>query len=472
MTIDAAILKKIEEQIPVFLNDKRWFASKGRPIKRAVIVDHFPLNDKGLDFLVRIEYIDGGAETYQLPFIDNFPASGGIDEEETKESVNLLDATFDTSFVRRLLELANFPERIPVGKGELVSDSANLLDVVIPPQVEMKRITAEQSNTSIIFGDRIVKLYRKLVSGSNVDYMLPLILWRDTAFRSTPAPVGKIEYIGSNSYLIATVMQYIPDSVDAWSRFTWQLGEAMIETDDSKMYEDLADDAHKLGEIIGEMHTALSSLGPPGSLFDVKVKESYIAELKGLVETANRSLSARQNTIDTEAVDQMHLLLDNKTGIFHEILSKIDILDGEPVMITHGDLHLGQVLYSSGKYFVIDFEGEPMRSNLSGYSLSLRYKDVAGMLRSFDYAFAFAERKHAKLRNREKRLRWVQKLTDSFLIGYRGKFGHVGSDKQFSERLEIFMIEKAIYELNYELNNRPDWISIPLSYLINRTLEP
>jgi predicted trehalose synthase len=136
------------------------------------------------------------------------------------------------------------------------------------------------------------------------------------------------------------------------------------------------------------------------------------------------------------------------------------------LMIVHGDYHLGQVLYHDGKYDVIDFEGEPMRYSSGNFVKSLPMKDVAGMIRSFDYSFAFSSIRQNKQFTDDARSKWLSEMKDNFLRSYRDSFDYDFDD----DILEIFLIEKAIYELNYEINNRPDWVEIPLSFLDTRNI--
>jgi trehalose synthase-fused probable maltokinase len=427
------------EAIAAWLPGQRWFGAKSRRIERVVVADAVPMGP-GAVVLADVELDDGGRERYAVPLL------GG---EEIR------DALGDAEFCRALLSLLARGAATAGDHGEIRGvPAAGLLERWAdgpPADLTVRRLGGEQSNTSVVLGDALVlKHFRKLAAGVNPEAEITRFLTERTVFRNTPRLAGHLEYreARGGSTTLAVVQALVPDAVDGWQ---WVLGR-LREADGLAV---TVDALRRLGERTGELHRALASdprdpaFAPePITVADVAAWADAVSAQLAAARAASRGETV---TIDPGAV---------RAGLAH--------LVGRQKIRHHGDFHLGQTLYrpTAGDWMIIDFEGEPLRPLEERRRKHAAPRDVAGMLRSIDYAAV-----SALTADSDPARGWQADAARAFVDGYR----HVThdapflppSDAGFSEAVAVFELEKAAYEIVYEANNRPDWVAIPRRGLVS-----
>lgn len=461
MTIEQDFKKTLEDSIPAFIAGKRWFGSKGKDIRSAML-DRFGEYPKGRYVAIfRIIFTDNSAERYFIPLSENgsgeFIAELGKDERKIK----LYDATDDPEFLLSIIEQIKNAGSVECGDVILIGSNTGISEIRVNPKPDIRKIRAEQSNTSIIIDNYILKIYRKLMDLDNPDFILPTMLWKKTSFRDTPLPYGKVEIQGERNIMAGSLMRLIEHAVDGWTRFTSTLSSLMLS---SGSYKDLLllEDASELGSLTGRLHSAMRDLSKnEDKTFKNYAVDVVLPGIKRNSENISRAFSDHSNIFNDSVRKMFDTFISRKELFVNRIINTTGRIGQEKLMIVHGDYHLGQVLYHDGKYEVIDFEGEPMRYSGGNFVKSLPMKDVAGMIRSFDYSFAFSSIRQNKHYTDIERSEWLSEMKDHFLSAYHDSFNYSFDE----ESLEIFLVEKAIYELNYEINNRQDWVEIPLSFI-------
>lgn len=459
---------------PAFLRRQRWYGAKARQLDRVSLVDALPIAaEPALAIvLVRCDFAHGPAETYQL-LLSIKPATGGTPPTDilaniqgSGETVWLYEAATDLQAALSLLELIR-SQAPPAGQsGRLVS-----IPTLQPPPcrfatTDIRPIGAEQSNTSIIFGQEVIlKLYRKLEPGLSPDLELNRFL-SEAGFTHVPRFLGALEYVGTSEPIaLALVQDYVPNHGDGWADALQSvkdyLGNPSPET--LQGYEARI---RQLGRVTGEMHRAMAAApkstpmaAEPVSATDVHAWQqgwqAHWRQLVPLLQASGHDAEPLQGALAGAAA---------RFGAIGDAGSKIR---------HHGDYHLGQVLRLDSDWLILDFEGEPARSLAERRAKQSPLRDVAGMLRSFGYAahVGLSERatpdRQAWQRLSARAEAWEEAARQAFWTGYldamhdSGLLPPAGSDRK--RLLELFELDKAIYELGYELNNRPDWVNIPLT---------
>jgi len=280
-------------------------------------------------------------------------------------------------------------------------------------------IQGEQSNTSLIFGEQaMVKVFRRLEAGQNPD--VELLSQIDDCPNVAPVRGWVTETIDGEEYTLAMVQDFVPDADDGWR---YALGFASLGAS-------FGAEASLLGEATRNVHSALADALPTETV--------DVADLARSLEEHLDHLLTRAPALAEYA--------DAVRGIYR------GLGEGEhEVQRIHGDLHLGQVLRTGDEYVLIDFEGEPARPLAERRRPDSALRDVAGVIRSIDYAAHFPARSGAQ--GPEDPAAWVAEATDAFLEGY---------GVQRSALLDAYVLDKALYEVVYETDNRPDWVDIPL----------
>jgi trehalose synthase-fused probable maltokinase len=316
---------------------------------------------------------------------------------------------------------------------------------------EVRLLGVEQSNSSLVLdGELIVKVYRRIEAGVSPEVEL-LHFFGRRGFENVPKLWGWWSYAGPlMNASLGVVQQFVPDAVDGWTLALEELGGAP---------ETFLQRLHRLGEVIGEMHAVLAS-DPDDPVFAPE-------------DASQESLALLTATVD-EDIEKVFLTLPDNAAVAPVVGRADDVRDllrglstvgsiGRRIR-THGDLHLGQLLWSGSDWLVIDFEGEPARTLPERRLKQSPLRDVAGMLRSFVYAASVAGIGDGEVEERAR---------SEFLDGYMTAIQPAGvmPPRETAERLlRIFELEKAIYELRYELANRPDWVPVPVREIL-RLLE-
>jgi trehalose synthase-fused probable maltokinase len=352
----------------------------------------------------------------------------------------------------------------------------------------------EQSNTSVKFGARaILKLYRRFEEGTNPDFAVGRVLTM-RGFAHSPPLLGSLEYSrpAHEASTVALVQAFIENQGDAWQYTLRELerdldsvpeartsnGESAKEAG-SQAYMDLAE---TLGRRTAELHLVLGQETDDPAFAPAPCTPGYWRALRARMERSIESslVLLRRRLSDLGSVERRQAALVFE--LERQLLSRVGVLTDRHLdarrIRCHGDYHLGQVLYTGVDFVIIDFEGEPARPLAERQAKHVPIVDVAGMIRSFDYAAYAAlqrqgERHHKRGQRTELELwarHWSQSAADAFLSGYAAVAGDApfwpSAADERAMLLEVHLIEKACYELSYELNNRPSWSGIPLEGLL------
>jgi maltokinase len=430
-----------ERELIEFITTQRWFGSKTRDVAHSTIVDQCQLRaDPRLDLLlVEIRFDTGTHETYQLLADD-----GG------------LDALGDPRQVRELVHLARTNTKLPAGDGIVEFAATEAFAGAGHELREARAIVAEQSNTSIVFDEALImKVFRRLEAGINPELELLRFL-TEHGFENIAQLAGWYAYGGRQMDATLGILQeYVPGGHDGWDRALTTMNE-----DPDRFLDSLG----RLGEVTGHMHAVLGS--------DAK-DPAFCPE-----ETSAESLGLLTATVDEEIesifmdLPEGNPELEPIRGRGEEVRERLRLLTNlggtGRVIRHHGDFHLGQTLWADADWVLLDFEGEPARSLPERRRKRSPLRDVAGMVRSFAYAASAAK----LLRGVEPPAAWEERARAEFLEGYRKTIDQnlVPSGASMDKLLKVFELEKAVYELRYELNNRPDWVKIPVAGIV-RMLE-
>ncbi|MGH9350934.1 MAG: putative maltokinase [Terriglobia bacterium] len=521
--------RALPQVLPAFLQSRRWFAGKAETFRSIEIEDSFRMTGAYL-FLVKVQYASGNTQRYALPLKsaplpDASHASSGDAPQLVVNSGGgfrgcvLSDALEDRLFAQFLL--ACIRERVSVrgDAGELVAAPTRALAKLTNTPLDALKpslMKVEQSNTSINYGGKLMlKFFRRPEEGINLDFETGRFLTEKAGFTHTPPVAGSIEYrrAGRPAMMLAVLQGFIENKGDAW-KYTLQNLDAYFERNTAsagRSENDWAvpaspleltaaepppfvkeaigsylDSAALLGQRTAELHLALAGDRSDQNFapepFSNRDCEALSAATVRLADQALRLLEERLEFIPLSARDQALRVLSLKGRLFdrcREILSRP--VKAERTRV-HGDYHLGQVLYTGTDFVIIDFEGEPERPLSERRSKQSPLRDVAGMLRSFHYAASSAllrrtpDAADSAAPDRPALLDalgrfWRLWVSAQFLRAYLKTAGNAGFVPQDREQLklllDVFLIDKAVYEVVYELRNRPSWITIPLDGILD-----
>jgi maltose alpha-D-glucosyltransferase/alpha-amylase len=407
----------------------------------------------------------------------------------------LVDGTYDEALAAELVALMRAGESRALGEHRVAFHGSRALSE-IDALAEPRPLGVEQSNVSIVFGDQIIlKIYRRMREGEQPDVEVARHLTDVARYPHTPALVGTIELEGEGDApaVLAAAFDFVPNQGDAWSAVLDGLsrhleGVDLIESDTAVENEPLAlhfplDIGPLAGQRTAEMHLALAAAGGSPAFRPEPVTAADLAawadqatrEADALLTRLEAALSALPEDV---AVDARALIARRD-----DIAARLDAVraaepSGDKTRI-HGDYHLGQVLVAQDDLVVIDFEGEPTRPLEERRARTSPLKDVAGMLRSFDYAAAVAWSRWREAHEgegeaaRAKALAWRDATRGAFLKAYFDTlWGAAPAPGLTAALLDLFTLQKAIYEIGYELSNRPGWVRIPLAGVLDVLADP
>ncbi|MBB5955356.1 maltokinase [Saccharothrix tamanrassetensis] len=441
MTGPHDLVDKVLAELPAWLPAQRWFGGKDRPVsavrplRTGVLSAADPLL---VHLVVEVAQADR-REPYQLLVTDR---------------VDNYDATTDPELAGRLLDL--IAENASVDG--LVFEHEP--DVRVQTGLRGRPITSEQSNTSLVFGSQyILKLFRKLTLGENPDLVLQRALHR-VGCEHIAQPLGSITgSLDGQTTTVGMLQQFLPDAVDGWAMATTSVRDLMAEGDlhADEVGGDFAGEAQRLGQAVATVHADLQrALG-----------SAYADD-----EDIDRTVRAMVTRLDSvvESVPE----LAPYVPALREAFEQARDTPGEiAVQHIHGDLHLGQVLRTVHGWLLIDFEGEPGAPIAERTALRSPLRDVAGMLRSFDYAahqLLVGQPEDHQLAVRA--LEWARRNRAAFTEGYaEAAASSVGDPRGRGHLLRAFELDKAVYEVAYEYANRPEWLTVPLSSIARITGE-
>ena len=489
-----------EETIaPRFLQSRRWFAGKDGGIARVRIAQSIALpapSTRKTMMLVSLDVEDarGGRECYFTPLV--------IDEDERDEGVQayivakvrrgarigvLVDAEVDANFAEAMLTAFTARKTLPLDDGgALVFSSLAALpdDLAIAPGA-IRRLGAEQSNSSILFGDAVVmKLYRKLQEGVNPEVELTRHLAQHAGFANVAPIYGALDLVRADgeATCLAILQQYVRNQGDAWrfvleelrrslSQLTMPDVESQDEPDDERDAETFLPQV--IGRRTAELHKALARASEDPAFAPEKMTHAVMAaERAAALETARRAFDALERLRKNhDAPPAVAALVRRRAECLQALAHLTRDGAGLPRTRIHGDFHLGQVLLTERDVVFVDFEGEPGRSLAERRAKACPLQDVAGMLRSFSYAGEIAARDvierlaldPAKVRKTS--AAWVRRAARKFLQSYRANAAglYAASASAWNDHLRFQSLRKALYEIEYEAANRPEWVDIPIA---------
>ncbi|MDO8730445.1 MAG: maltose alpha-D-glucosyltransferase [Candidatus Omnitrophota bacterium] len=507
--------RSLEEILPAYVRRQRWFGGKGRVIRRITVEEAVPLQSseaRGYWLFLRVYYLEGEAERYLLPLSYSEMLPPGIVARvklRGRQQGYLRDALGDKGFCRSVLAMMARRRSLQGEWGELVAETAGPFRKLRNPKesLEPSLLKTEQSNSAVTFGSRwFLKIFRGVGEGINPELELLRFLTEKTSFESFPALGGFLEYKspGAEPGTVAILQRYVPNEGDAWSHTLDALGRYFEEAlaagkEEPALPEgsllDLAsrepprlaqesiggylESVKAMGRRTAQLHLALSSdpsdaqfaPEPFGELYQRSVYQS----LRGTAIRALRLLKLREGTLPESTRPQAKQVLEREPEILKEFGQLLSRRVQAQKIRCHGDFHLGQVLYTGKDFVIMDFEGEPARPLGERRIKRSPLRDVAGMLRSFQYAAdaALLARDAGSPVRPEDQVKleawsrfWQTWVSAVFLNSYlveASKGNFLPKKKEDLDLLlRIFLLQKALYELHYEMNHRPEWIRIPL----------
>ncbi|GJL75761.1 maltose alpha-D-glucosyltransferase [Nitrosomonas sp.] len=508
-TMAKQLRNQLEREIlPGYLPTQRWFAAKAEPLERVEIMTMttWPENRHTWLWLwVKVHFVSGKNQIYfmqlaigwgepdEMPIRALLPAA--LAKIRQRASVGIIyDALCDESFSLATIDAMAASSEFVVDSGVIkfcpTSAYSRLVDKSI--LTELRRPIVEGTNSAAILGDKLFfKFYRQIRDGVNLEMEMGRFLTEVSPYRNISPVAGSIEYHANDgtSVTLALVQGYIPNQGDGWTYtidyltrfFEDYLTKSAITAESEEKHSDYQWMMHILGLRTGELHKALA-VHCDDSAFDPEpvLPEDFQAWREQVgqdVHATMEQLEARRETIQAnnrKTADEF--LLMKKTLL--DRIAKLSTGKLDTIVKTryHGDYHLGQVLLTGNDFTIIDFEGEPARSLDERRIKHSPLRDVAGMLRSFNYAASVvlanctAERPADYERLLPYALEWEAVARDAFLSGYREGVADCrtwpGDVMQAEQLIELFVIEKALYELRYELDHRIEWVGIPLAGLL------
>jgi maltose alpha-D-glucosyltransferase/alpha-amylase len=514
----------LAEALPAYLRGRRWFAGKARSIRQVELPDTVPLpTEAGPVFLtlVRVEFAEGEPEVYAVPLafaagerafhVGRSQPGAVVAHLTAAEGAGVLyGAEGEPGFGRALLDAIQRRRRFRGRAGAVLAGRTRAFASLCGPTPQALApapLGAEQSNSSIRFGDRaVLKLYRRVAEGRNPELEIGELLTARGSFRNTPPLAGYLEYRPhrGESRTLALLQGFVANEGDAWRYTLDQVGRYfrrvagldaerrvapfatpppldLAPTPFTPLAEDLlapfADAARLLGRRTAELHVALAAdrshpdFAPEP--FSSSDQRALYQSLRNLVEATFSLLERRLPDLPEDAREEGRRVLEQRPLVLRGFRFLLDRrLSGLRTRI-HGDYHLGQVLWTGKDFVIIDFEGEPARPIAARRVKRSPLVDVAGMIRSFHYAAHQGLADHLArggLEDPASLRRWAEFwylwAASSYLGAYleRGK-GAAFLPRRDDEReglLRLHLMEKAVYELAYELDNRPGWAGLPL----------
>ncbi|WP_406700385.1 maltose alpha-D-glucosyltransferase [Singulisphaera sp. Ch08] len=504
--------------LPHYLLRQRWFGAKSRTLETVSIRDWVTVSggtSPALLVFIRAYYSDGHSERYSLPLaiaegiaaealLLNQPATILAFVAAGDLAGVVYDAVANDEFCEHLLQTIEGPSAIKSRSGMIQGIRTSAFDQIEGAPTPLQRGSAEQSNTTIFYGRRfLMKLFRKLDVGVNPDLEIGRFLTEKAKFPRIPKTAGALEYRKSRSepITIALLQEYVSNQGQGWQLALDVLG---------RYYEHVSTQEHRLFKIETDSHSLfeLCSMEPPPEVFEVVGAALNTAGVLGK-RTAEMHLALASDTEDpafapeplepeelAHMVKSLQVQVRKSLALLREKLDSLpaavqplaqEILDtgagmasrfkplsegvGHLIKIRcHGDYHLGQVLWDENDFIILDFEGEPGRPVAERREKKSALRDVAGMLRSLDYA-VYSKLISSSVDQPEKfdRLEpwakvWKNWTSAAYLREYRATAAPLLPDDESAMALllEFFMLEKTLFEFQYELNYRPDWIRIPM----------
>jgi len=452
------VLALPEEKLREFVLEQRWYGSKSDEVAQVRAVDAFPLRGEDEPLLavavVETRFQTGTHELYNVP-VGLRRGKGGF---ASVDGWSAFDALEDDELVRGLVEMIRAQERVEHERGTLQFSTVGGIVEDLGELGAVRAMGGEQSNSSVVLGEQLVlKVYRKLEAGVNPELELLRFL-TERGFPSIASLEGWASHLGQPlDATLAILQHYVPVRNDGW---TLALAD-LAGSDDG-----FAPLVRRLGEVTGAMHSVLASESSDPAFLP---EEPSAEALALIVARIDEEIEQVFSSLPDDP------LLEPIAGRGDELRDRLQAIGQSGplgrLIRHHGDYHLGQVLWTErGDWVVLDFEGEPARPLTERRHKRSPLRDVAGMLRSFSYAASASSLEHGV----DPPVGWEGQVRSEFLAGYLDEVDPaiVPSSGALERRLVLFELEKALYELRYELGHRPDWVRVPVAGIVQLLEEP
>jgi len=513
------------EALPVWLPVQRWFRSKSRTITGVALMDWAKMGGGFFIVFVTVNFSEGEKDSYCLPLKVVTGSDANRFANEAPESVLTLFRTPRTAGVfldgladrvaccvlfDAMADNRSFPT---VQGGTIQAFATRAFEQACPNEnirIKVRPLGVEQSNSSVVLDEQaILKLYRRVEEGSNPDFAISLQLTEHTDFTAlAPVTGGIVLNRAGRSTAVAMLQPFFTSDGDGWT-YALQSAQDFLERtrdvpaerfrpfagmevlaaaaayaqksgSDVDFFEDGLTIFENLGKRTAEFHVALASSTRQPAFKPEALNETYLLRLTDVfarhAHQAMEHLNAHLRDLPADLQKRVNLVLaagSRLTGLFHELAA---MKSRASRIRCHGDYHLGQVLRRKTDWILIDFEGEPLRPLSERQEKHSPLKDVAGMLRSFAYAAMHVLYSRQATLPKEQDLlatrlhAWEEWVQAAFLHGYFGRAAGASflpvREKHLELLLSSFILNKAFYEIEYELNNRPDWLRIPLEGIL------
>jgi len=517
-----------------YIRNRRWFRGKARDSWALQILDIISVRSADLAanlVMIEVEYAEGDPETYVIPLaiapaqqaneiIAEYPYAGIAHLQTARkdgDSGNLLyDALVNRDFCKFLVEVIGRKRHFKGKAGEVSASRTKVFRAargLVEAPLEPIPVRAEQTNTSVVYGDHLIlKLFRRLEEGINPELEIGRFLTENTDFSYVPQVAGALEYQRrkGKTITLATLQRFVRNEGDAWQYTLDFLNRSFkhVLAHPSSQIPPIPQEhllslpqeppplaqeaigtylvsARLLGTRTAELHLALASAPDDPEFapepFSLIYQNSLYHAMRAFTAQMFQLLRERLTEIPEGLRERAQQVLESEKGI----IDRFQLIRNRKISAArircHGDYHLGQVLHTGKDFVIIDFEGEPARSLSERRIKRSPLRDVAGMIRSFQYAAhsALLHQTSLGLKSEDITLLeqwarfWYVWVSSCFLVSYLDGVGQArllpDDQEQRTILLDAYLLEKAVYEIGYELNNRPDWLDVPLQGILQMT---
>jgi maltose alpha-D-glucosyltransferase/alpha-amylase len=497
------------EILPTYIRNCRWFGSKARTLRQLKVIEQLPISsdaDAAQLWFIEISYLDAPTETYAIPVkiasdavarsVSQSAPHAVIARFAGSDGAVLLDAIWDETFRSQLFEAIARRQALKARAGEFVGIIASGFDAdQTGTSGDSYVVSGEQSNSSILFDNKFfLKLYRKIEDGLNPDVEINRFLTERTNFPNVPAFVGAIEYRRAKvePTVVCLLQRAAPNEGDVWTRSVDAVGryyDRVLErkadlqnesTPAGALMDELIGGVYPekvrlFGKRTGELHLALASSADDPAFrpepFNAMAQRSVYQTMRTSLRRTFTLLEKKLPDLSRAFRDEAKQVLAAQQEILVREKRLLDRRTNAAKIRIHGDYHLGQLLYTGKDFVILDFEGEPARPLSDRKLKRSALRDVAGMMRSFQYAAYSAlwqpamRKEDVPFLERWANL-WYREMSSVFLQSYlkttTGAIFIPKSSDDLQIMLEAYLLDKAVYEIGYELNHRPTWVVIPI----------